>query len=163
MTQRDVGEAYEASTSALEAAKGQRLSLRRAIAELEGALAATDDPDGMGGQDGLPVRLGPALEHLQEVFTVHVEVTEAPAGLYQEILENAPRLANRVTRFRREHAEITDGIRHAITECSTATDPEAVQALRDHTVRLFADLVRHRKRGLDLVYEAYHVDIGGES
>jgi len=163
MTQRDVGEAYEASTSALEAAKGQRLSLRRAIAELEGALAGTDDPDGLGGQDGLPARLGPALEHLQEVFTVHVEVTEAPGGLYQEILDNAPRLANRVARFRREHAEITDGIRHAIAECSTATDPEAVQALRDHTVRLFADLVRHRKRGLDLVYEAYHVDIGGES
>jgi hypothetical protein len=163
MTQRDVGEAYEASTSALEAAKGQRLSLRRAIAELEGALAGTDDPDGLGGQDGLPARLGPALEHLQEVFTVHVEVTEAPGGLYQEILENAPRLANRVARFRREHAEIADGIRHAIAECSTATDPEAVQALRDHTVRLFADLVRHRKRGLDLVYEAYHVDIGGES
>ena len=163
MTQRDVGEAYEASTSALEAAKGQRLSLRRAIAALEGALAGTDDPDGLGGQDGLPARLGPALEHLQEVFTVHVEVTEAPGGLYQEILDNAPRLANRVARFRREHAEITDGIRHAIAECSTATDPEAVQALRDHTVRLFADLVRHRKRGLDLVYDAYHVDIGGES
>jgi hypothetical protein len=35
--------------------------------------------------------------------------------------------------------------------------------VRDHSVRLFADLVRHRKRGLDLVYEAYHVDIGGES
>jgi len=68
-----------------------------------------------------------------------------------------------VTRFRREHAEITDGIRHAIAESATATDPGAVQALRDHTVRLFADLVRHRKRGLDLVYEAYHVDIGGES
>ena len=46
---------------------------------------------------------------------------------------------------------------------TTASDPEAVQALRDHSVRLFADLVRHRKRGLDLVYEAYHVDIGGES
>jgi hypothetical protein len=160
---REVGEAYEASTSALEAAKGQRLSLRRAIAGIEEALAATDNPDDLGGQDALPARLGPALEHLQEVFTVHVEVTEAPGGLYQEILENAPRMANRVTRFRREHAEITDGIRHAIAESSTAADPEAVQALRDHTVRLFADLVRHRKRGLDLVYEAYHVDIGGES
>jgi hypothetical protein len=68
-----------------------------------------------------------------------------------------------VTRFRREHAEITDGIGRGIAECSTATDPDAVQALRDHSVRLFADLVRHRKRGLDLVYEAYHVDIGGES
>ena len=160
---REVGEAYEASTSALEAAKGQRLSLRRAIAALEEALAATDDPDGLGGQDALPARLGPALERLQEGFAAHVEVTEAPGGLYQEILENTPRLANRVTRFRREHAEITDGIGHAIAESSAATNPEAVQALRDHAVRLFADLVRHRKRGLDLVYEAYHVDIGGES
>ena len=117
----------------------------------------------LGGPDGLPTRLIPALERIDEVFAVHVEVTEAPGGLYQEILENAPRLANRVTRFRREHAEITDGIRQAIASSATAGGPEAVQALRDHTVRLFADLVRHRKRGLDLVYEAYHVDIGGES
>jgi hypothetical protein len=163
MKQREVGEAYEASTSALEAAKGQRLSLRRAIAGLEAALAAPQDPDGLGGQDGLPTRLIPALERLQEVFAVHVEVTEAPGGLYHEIMENAPRLANRVTRFRREHAEITDGIRRGLAECAEAHDPGAVQAVRDHAVRLFADLVRHRKRGLDLVYEAYHVDIGGES
>jgi ABC-type transporter Mla subunit MlaD len=160
MRQRDVGEAYEATTSALEAAKGQRLSLRRAIAGLEEALAASEDPDGLRA---LPDRLAPALERLQEVFAVHVEVTEAPGGLYQEILENAPRLANRVTRFRREHAEITEGIRRDLAACATAGDPEAAQALRDHSVRLFADLVRHRKRGLDLVYEAYHVDIGGES
>ena len=164
MRQREVGEAYEASTSALEAAKGQRLSLRRAIAGLEEALAAPDDPDGLGGHDGLGARLAPCLEQLQEVFAVHVEVTEAPGGLYQEILENAPRLANRVTRFRREHAQITDGITRGIASSrATAGDAEAVQALRDHAVRLFADLVRHRKRGLDLVYEAYHVDIGGES
>lgn len=162
MRQREVGEAYEASTSALEAAKGQRLSLRRAIAGLEEALAAPDDPDGLGGHDGLGTRLAPALERLQEVFAVHVEVTEAPGGLYQEILENAPRLANRVTRFRREHAEITEGIRRGLAGCAAAT-PEATSALRDQSVRLFADLVRHRKRGLDLVYEAYHVDIGGES
>jgi hypothetical protein len=163
MRQREVGEAYEASTSALEAAKGQRLSLRRAIAGLEEALAAPDDLDGLGGHDGLGARLAPCLEQLQEVFAVHVEVTEAPGGLYQEILENAPRLANRVTRFRREHAEITEGIRRGLAECAAATTPEATAALRDRSVRLFADLVRHRKRGLDLVYEAYHVDIGGES
>ena len=163
MKQREVGEAYEASTSALEAAKGQRLSLRRAIAGLEEALAAPDDSDGLGGPDSLPTRLIPVLERLQMVFAAHVEVTEAPGGLYQEILENAPRLANRVTRFRREHADITEGIRGGLAECASASDPDAVQALRDHSVRLFADLVRHRKRGLDLVYEAYHVDIGGES
>src|SRR5918999_1178226 len=164
MKQREVGEAYEPSTSALEAAKGQRLSLRRAIAGLEEALAAPDNPDGLGGQDGVPTRLLPALERLQEVFAVHVEVTEAPGGLYQEILENSPRLATRVTRFRREHTDITEAIRRGLAECAAAAGhPDAVQALRDHSVRLFADLVRHRKRGLDLVYEAYHVDIGGES
>jgi hypothetical protein len=158
MRQHEVGEAYEASTSALEAAKGQRLSLRRAIAGLEEALARPDGPD------GLPERLAVALERLREVFAVHVEVTEGPNGLYQEILENAPRLANRVTRFRREHAEIGDGIGHGLDAARAAAgDDQAVQALRDHSVRLFADLVRHRKRGLDLVYEAYHVDIGGES
>ncbi|HEV3464388.1 MAG TPA: hypothetical protein VG846_10440, partial [Actinomycetota bacterium] len=81
MKQREVGEAYEASTSALEAAKGQRLSLRRAIAGLEEALAASHNPDGSGVQDGLPTRLLPALERLQEVFAAHVEVTEAPGGL----------------------------------------------------------------------------------
>src|SRR4029453_15575735 len=165
MKQREGGEGDEASTSAPEAAKGQRLSLRRAIAGLEEALAAPEDPDGLGGQDGLATRLVPALERLQEVFAVHIEVTEAPGGLYQEILDNAPRLANRVTRFRRDHTEITEGIRRGLAECASATDPdaEATTTLRDHAVRLFADLVRHRKRGLDLVYEAYHVDIGGES
>ena len=160
--QREVGEAYEASTSALEAAKGQRLSLRRAVAALEEAVAVPGGPDGAGGLDGLPDRLGPALERLQQVFAVHVEVTERPNGLYQEILDNAPRLANRVTRFRREHAELAAAIRRVRAEAAAA-DPAALQALRDHSVRLLADLVRHRKRGLDLVYEAYQVEIGGES
>jgi hemerythrin HHE cation binding domain-containing protein len=156
--QHEVGEAYEASTSALEAARGQRLSLRRAIAGLEDALTARG-----GDPDGLPGRLGVALERLQQVFAVHVEVTEGPGGLYQEIMENAPRLANRVTRFRREHVEITDAIARGLDAARADGDADAATALRDQAVRLLADLVRHRKRGLDLVYEAYHVDIGGES
>jgi hypothetical protein len=160
MRQSEVGEAYEASTSALEAAKGQRLSLRRAIAGLEQALAPPPD----GEPPGVWLdRLGGALRHLDEVFAVHVKVTEGPGGLYEEILENAPRLANRVKRFRREHADIAAAIGRGIAEAGAAGDDAArVEALRDHALRLFADVVRHRKRGLDLVYEAY-VDIGGES
>jgi len=158
MPQIEVGEAYEASTSALQAAEGQRLSLKRAIAGLEQTLA----PWTAGGDEtgAWLDRLGGALAHLDEVFAVHVQVTETAGGLYEEILENAPRLANRVKRFRREHADITGAIQRTIAE---ARDAGEVEALRDHAVRLLADLVRHRKRGLDLVYEAYHVDIGGES
>jgi hypothetical protein len=164
MPRIEVGEAYEATTSALQAAKGQRLSLRRAIGGLERALTQT--PAAAGGDDtGAWLEgLGGALTHLDEVFAVHVQVTEGAGGLYEEIVENAPRLANRVKRFRREHADITGAIRHGIAEATVAgRDPGEVEALRDHAVRLLADLVRHRKRGLDLVYEAYHVDIGGES
>jgi hypothetical protein len=162
MAQTEVGEAYEASTSALQAAKGQRLSLRRAIAGLEQALAPAT---AAGDEPGAWLdRLGGALAHLDEVFAVHVRVTEATGGLYEEIIENAPRLANRVKRFRREHADITGAIRRGIAETQAAgREAGEVEALRDHAVRLLADLVRHRKRGLDLVYEAYHVDIGGES
>jgi hypothetical protein len=169
MAQTEVGEAYEASTSALQAAKGQRLSLQRAIAGLEQALG----PATAGEEPGVWLeRLGGALAHLDEVFAVHVRVTEAAGGLYEEILENAPRLANRVKRFRREHADIAAAIRRGIAETQAAStrlaerearDAGQVEALRDHAVRLLADLVRHRKRGLDLVYEAYHVDLGGES
>jgi hypothetical protein len=156
----EVGEAYEASTSALQAAKGQRLSLRRAIAGLEQALAAPP----AGEEPGAWLdRLGGALEHLDEVFAVHVQVTEGAGGLYEEILENAPRLANRIKRFRREHVDIAGAIGRAIAEArAPGVDGAGVEALRDHALRLFADVVRHRKRGLDLVYEAY-VDIGGES
>jgi len=63
MRQAEVGEAYEASTSALEAAKGQRLSLRRAIAEIEEALAARADAHDPGPWLD---RLGGALEHMRE-------------------------------------------------------------------------------------------------
>ena len=159
MQRTEVGEAYEASTTALQAAKGQRLSLRRAIAGLEQALAAPPAGEQAGAWLG---RLGAALEQLDQVFAVHVQVTEGPGGLYEEILENAPRLANRVKRFRREHVEIAEGIRRCLAEARAADGAAPVQALRDRALRLFADVVRHRKRGLDLVYEAY-VDIGGES
>ena len=151
----EVGEAYEASTNALEAAKSQRVSLRRAIADLEGALTEAARAD-----TGSAGRLAAVLEHLREVWEVHIQVTEGPGGLYHEILENTPRLANRVARLRREHAELAEGVRAGLAATRSAGVSDE---LRDRLLRLFADLTRHRKRGLDLVYEAYSVDIGGES
>jgi hypothetical protein len=155
MQRTEVGEAYEASTSALQAAKGQRLSLRRAIEDLERALGAPGDDGAWRG------RLDATLDHLRAVWAVHIDVTEGEGGLYEEIVENAPRLANRVARFRREHVELAAAVQGGLD--ATRDGDGEVGQLRDRLVRLLADLTRHRKRGLDLVYEAYHVDIGGES
>jgi hypothetical protein len=153
----EIGEAYEASARprrALEQAKGQRLSLRRAIDEFGDALAGPDEATGE--------RLAPILDHLRVVFGVHVEVTESPGGLYEEILEIAPRLANKITRFKREHAIITRSIKSTLDDLpgeGAAPGPE----LRGRLDHLHELLARHRRRGADLVYEAYDVDIGGES
>jgi hypothetical protein len=163
MSRMEVGEVYEASTGALEAAKGPRLSLRRALADFEDALAAPSP----GRAADWASRLTAVLEHVRSVWAVHVEVTEGPGGLYEEIMENTPRLANMIDRFRREHATIAGNLDAALARLQAVPDGDgsatADEALRTRLVQLFADLVRHRKRGLDLVYEAYHVDIGGES
>jgi Hemerythrin HHE cation binding domain len=161
MSRAEVGEVYEASTTALEAARGQRLSLRRAIGQLEAALT---EP-AVGRAKDWAANLEPVLDDLKTVFSVHVEVTEGPGGLYEEIMENAPRLANRINRFTSEHASITHQLDQAMASVRLIPGQDATAAddLRDALVRLFADLVRHRRRGVDLVYEAYHVDIGGES
>jgi hypothetical protein len=153
----DIGEAYESPTSpakALHAAKGQRLSLRRAIDEFQATMTA---PSGAADID----RVTSVLDHVRVVFAVHVEVTESPGGLYEEIMEIAPRLANKIARFKREHAAITAAITTTLDDLRA--QETRLAELGDRLDHLLQALVRHRKRGADLVYEAYHVDIGGES
>jgi hypothetical protein len=153
----EIGEVYESATTprrALEKAKGQRLSLRRAIDDFEDVLVAAP-----GGETA--ERFRPTLDHLRVVFAVHVEVTEAAGGLYEEILEIAPRLANRIDRLKREHQMITGEIRSALDGLPAGATPD--RELHAELERLYTVLSRHRTRGLDLVYEAYQVDIGGES
>jgi hypothetical protein len=154
----EIGEVYESATAprrALEKAKGQRLSLRRAIDDFEDVLVAAPASEAAE-------RLRSSLEHLKVVFAVHVEVTEAPGGLYEEILEIAPRLANRILRLKRDHQAITLAIRSALDELPADEAPPD-RELHAKLEQLYTALSRHRTRGLDLVYEAYHVDIGGES
>ena len=154
----EIGEVYESATTprrALEKAKGQRLSLRRAIDDFEDVLVAAPASEAAE-------RLRSSLEHLKVVFAVHVEVTEAPGGLYEEILEIAPRLANRILRLKRDHQAITAAIRSALDELPADEAPPD-RELHATLEQLYTALSRHRTRGLDLVYEAYHVDIGGES
>src|SRR4029450_5900878 len=121
MSRAEVGEVYEASTTALEAAKGQRLSLRRAIGQLEEALT---EP-AVGRAKDWAANLEPVLDDLKTVFSVHVEVTEGAGGLYEEIMENTPRLANKIDRFTREHASITHQLHQAMASARLLQGPDA--------------------------------------
>ncbi|HKE99379.1 MAG TPA: hypothetical protein VKG45_10670 [Actinomycetes bacterium] len=145
----------------LDAVRGQRLSLRRALAELEDTLASP----AAGRERTWSARLLDAVRHLSEVFDLHVAVTEGPDGLHEDILDTAPRLANGVRRLKAEHAQIRMALNAELLRLGAAAEggsPEVEQE-RGRLTLLLGRLVRHRQRGAELIYEAYAVDIGGES
>ena len=104
---------------------------------------------------------------LRDAFDQHVIVTEKPGGLYEEIMERAPRLAGKLRRLQDEHPSITQRIGAALATAGErrgrrrglgvaagsgrATTSSASSAASSATGR----------RGADLVWEAYNVDIGG--
>ncbi|MER5332973.1 hypothetical protein [Micromonospora sp. NPDC002717] len=102
-------------------------------------------------------RLGP----VRQGFAEHVRVTEGPAGLYAELLGQAPRLEHGVRLLAREHAAIAAALAalHRAAELPEASADDLL-GRAGHLVRALA---RHRQRGADLIWQAYETDLGGET
>ncbi|SRR6266536_3501457 len=154
-------QAPSGASADLDAVRGQRRSLRRALSALEDALAAPMH----GHEDDWVAKLLGALGHLSEVFEHHVEVTEGPGGLYEDVLDSAPRLDNVIRRLKIDHEAIRSGI---AADCArlrawAAGQPVDLEQVRRRLTRVLGRLVRHRQQGAELIYEAFAVDIGGES
>jgi|BarGraNGADG00212_1021973.scaffolds.fasta_scaffold11204_4 hypothetical protein len=155
-----------ADSAPLETVRRRRAGLRRAMLDLEQAAS--------GAATGRETRwLGDVRAQLDEVdarFASHIAGTEGEDGLYTEVLEVSPRLANAVNRLRAEHDEITAAVTALRGEIDQVVahglDDDAVDSLaaaRESINRLIARLVRHRQQGADLVFQAYALDIGGET
>lgn len=141
------------NTPSLDAARRHRAELLDSVYQLERALGAP-----IAGPDWQP-RVQQRLSGLREAFAGHMVVTEGPDGLYAELLSHAPRLDYGVRKLIREHEALS---RHLDTLCVRAGDTDP-RRLRIWCGELVRELARHRQRGADLVYEAYHTDIGGET
>lgn len=104
------------------------------------------------------------MQAIRDAFDQHILVTEKPDGLYEEILQRAPRLQNGVERLKLEHPDISGSIDEMIVRLEQ-TEVGSVQwpldDARDDLQRFIGRVIRHRQRGADLVWEAYNVDIGG--
>ncbi|MEV4479156.1 hypothetical protein AB0K04_01210 [Micromonospora coxensis] len=101
------------------------------------------------------------LTPVRRGFAEHVRLTEGPAGLYAELLVQAPRLHRGVRLLAGEHAAIVV----ALAELQHAVERPGLRAeeLRRRTDELLDALARHRQRGADLLWEAYQTDLGGET
>ena len=140
--------------------------LRRRRAELGESMAALNQALEQPAPGRVPAwgeRVKAALVELSADLRVHEELTEAPGGLFTDVLAKAPRLEGAVRRLTREHEELVPGVEDLIVRADRATDLKAVKALRQACGELLHRLARHRQAGADLVYEAYVVDIGGET
>jgi hypothetical protein len=104
-------------------------------------------------------RLSTLLDSIDE----HIEVTERPEGLYEEILHRAPRLSSQVDRLRAEHPGLRAATAELIERLHSTTIGRdwTLDEARDDAQRLLGKIVKHRQRGADLVWEAYNLDIGG--
>jgi hypothetical protein len=136
----------------------RRADLRESINALEHALAAPA-PTRLGAWIQ---RVNAALVELSSDFRDHIDITEGPGGLYPAVLAAAPRLSNALTRLTREHVEIKSTVDDLLARVDEP-DLDEVDRIRDLATALLGRLVRHRQRGSDLVWEAYAVDLGGET
>jgi Ala-tRNA(Pro) deacylase len=138
---------------ALAAKRAARLRLHAAALEVADAIAV---PLGKGSEwrEGL----ARALERLLQALAMHVEKTEAPGGLLDEIVEQAPRLAREVDLLREEHVALRE---ECLRVLARVRDFEVDASIRPMGHGLLRRFDVHRHRGADLVYEAFEVDIGG--
>ena len=137
----------------LHEAREHRAGLRSAIGSVERALAA---PAGERYEQWAK-ELGHELDELAAALHSHIEATEAPGGLLDDIFHTEPRLARRVQRVRDDHGVLLHRLEAA--RAALPTSAEGVQDARERVVDLLGGLVRHRHLGADLVYDAFNVDL----
>jgi hypothetical protein len=105
-----------------------------------------------------PLAVAAALRPLREAFAEHRAVTEGEAGIYADVIHDAPRLVRAVDGLVAEH----DCIEAAMARLAVIVEGDQPEALRTGARAVLADLIRHGEHDADLVHEAYAIDIGGE-
>lgn len=139
--------------------RSRRAELRESMNALEYALAAPSAISRVRWAERVHV----ALVELSADMREHISITEGADGLYRELRTKAPRLADAVARLTSEHVLICDQLEDLLAHLGQDGVDHDVGSVREQGTVLLGDLVRHRQRGSDLVYEAYQVDIGGEN
>jgi len=93
-------------TPALEAAKRRRATLHDALIHLESGISSP----AAGRVPGWTDQVLKEMVSLRDAFEQHIIVTEKPGGLYEEIMERAPRLVGKIHRLQDEHPQIDTAI-----------------------------------------------------
>jgi hypothetical protein len=147
-------------TPALQEAAKRRQTLHEALVALEFAISSP----AAGRIPEWTRQVTKEVTAVRDAWDQHVDTTEKPGGLYEEIVGTSPRLAGTVHRLRDEHPEITEAVGQMLARLEQVDIgglPWPLDDARDDLQRFIGTVIRHRQKGADLVWEAYNVDIGG--
>lgn len=140
----------------LSRVRSERAELGQSMAALESALAEPEDADVSRR------RVRAALTELAHDLRAHVELSESSQGIYSELRDTAPRLSTRIDAQLTEHPVMLAEVDRLLAERDDGlADEDAVAEHRLAAEALLQTLARHRRRGADLLYEAWDVDLGG--
>jgi hypothetical protein len=148
-----------ARNAELDALRHLRAELRGSIWALEQALASPTP----GRHAAWAEQVGAALTELSADFAEHVAETEGANGTHDAVLATTPRLSNSVRRLVSDHGIIAGLLGDLRVRVGAPMAAGEVDAVRDLGTALLSRLARHRQRGADLIYQAYQVDLGGET
>ena len=135
-------------------ARSQRSGLREAVTALGAAVQMPPE-----GRDRWGAAVLGALESVQAALTRHTEFTELPDGLFADVIEQAPRLANAVGHLRAEHDDLQRRIDGCRASLRTLEADASIATVTADVVKLGQAFEMHSHRGAELVYDAYNVDI----
>jgi hypothetical protein len=132
----------------------QRGHLREAAEHFQAATAdVTADPEAW------IVAVGGALSGLGDAWSEHVQFTEGPNGLFEELLDDSVEVAPEVDHLRRDHEVLVAAMNRARELLASPTagpdDTKLVQSLAG----IAKQVDQHRRRGADLLYQVYSVDV----
>jgi len=104
-----------------------------------------------------------AVSDLGAAFERHIVANEAPGGLLADMVAQSPRLVHQAETLRRDHDSLTAeiaglaaGVRAA---AAGVVDGDQISEVRTRGLSLLHHLSEHRHLGVEIVYEAYFVDI----
>lgn len=151
-----VGDVQRRNTEILRQIRVRRDELYESILGLERAVSAPSQGQILEWAHGAADR----VERLGAAFKNHVAITEDRGGLFDDVMDHAPRLAHAIAELRRDHESLRSLLDAAGRSIQDVHDVDGVERTRTRLLDLILELLEHRHRGSELVYDAYDVDLG---
>jgi len=145
----------------LDTIKDRRQSLENAQHALTEALSQVRANESAGLQ-----LVQQAAEHANAVLEDHIEQTEAPGSIFENVIQDAPHLENKVRGLRHAHLGLKaklDMVRKISASAIESTVEAAIGELEMAAFEFLDALTIHRHQGAELLYQAYQVDLGGHN